>query len=88
MDRVNDSQELSFSPPNNSFSPPTPFARNGIRYNEFREILNTAVQASQHDRPIQRQAEVIGKDKIASECVCLPSVGWTLMLSLFVTFRR
>lgn len=60
MDRVNDSQELSFSPPNHSFSPPTPFARNGIRYNEFREILNTAVQASQHDRPIQRQAEVLG----------------------------
>lgn len=60
MDRVNDSQELSFSPPNHSFSPPTPFARNGIRYNEFREILNTAVQASQHDRPIQRQPEVLG----------------------------
>lgn len=58
MDRVNDPQELSFSPPNHSFSPPTPFARNGIRYNEFREILNTAVQASQP--PIQRQAEVLG----------------------------
>lgn len=73
MDRVNDSQELSFSPPNNSFSPPTPFARNGIRYNEFREILNTAVQASQHDRPIQRQAEVLGKDKI--ECLCMPPIS-------------
>lgn len=61
MDRVNDPQELSFSPPNNSFSPPTSFNRNGIRYNEFREILNTAVQAAQHDRPMQRQAEVLGR---------------------------
>lgn len=61
MDRVNDSQELSFSPP-------TPFARNGIRYNEFREILNTAVQASQHDRPIQRQAEVLGRVIVCSRC--------------------
>lgn len=53
MDRVNDPQDLSFSPS-------TQFTRNGIRYNEFREILNTAVQASQHDRPAQRQAEVLG----------------------------
>lgn len=61
MDRANDPQDLSLSPPHrSSFSPPTPFARNGIRYNEFREILNTAVQASQHDRPMQRQAEVLG----------------------------
>lgn len=60
MDHVNDPQELSFSPPNRSFSPPTPFNRNGIRYNEFREILNTAVQATQHDRPMQRQPEVLG----------------------------
>lgn len=93
MDRVNESQELSFSPPNNSFSPPTPFARNGIRYNEFREILNTAVQASQHDRPIQRQAEVLGTDKIVFEFglvfVCHPS-NWMDFnaLFLFVTFRR
>lgn len=64
MDHVNDSQELSFSPPNHSFSPPTPFIRNGIRYNEFREILNTAVQATQHDRPMQRQPEVLGKKYI------------------------
>lgn len=60
MGHKNDPQELSFSPPGHSFSPPTPFNRNGIRYNEFREILNTAVQATQHDRPMQRQPEVLG----------------------------
>lgn len=66
MDRTNDPQDLSFSPSHpSSFSPPTPFARNGIRYNEFREMLNTAVQASQPDRPMQRQAEVLGKFKQA-----------------------
>lgn len=62
MDNVDDTQEISFSPPprmGRSFSPPTPFIRNGIRYNEFREILNTAVQATQHG-PMQRQPEVLG----------------------------
>lgn len=60
MDGVDDAQEISYSPPprmGHSFSPP--FNRNGIRYNEFREILNTAVQATQHG-PMQRQPEVLG----------------------------
>lgn len=63
MEIVDEPQELSLSPPPRmarSFSPCTPFIRNGIRYNEFREILNTAVQATQHDRPIQHQPEVLG----------------------------
>lgn len=63
MENVDDPQELSFSSPPRmarSFSPSTPIIRNGIRYNEFREILNTAVQATQHDRPMQRQPEVLG----------------------------
>lgn len=63
MENVDESQDMSFSPQprmGHSFSPPTPFNRNGIRYNEFREILNTAVQATQHDRPMQRQPEVLG----------------------------
>lgn len=69
MDNVDDAQEISFSPPpstqrmGHSFSPPTPFIRNGIRYNEFREILNTAVQASTQHGPMQRQPEVLGKYK-------------------------
>lgn len=61
MENIDDPQELSFSPSNRSYSPPTPFIRNGIRYNEFREILNTAVQATPHDRPMQRQPEILGK---------------------------
>lgn len=64
MDNVDETQDLSFSPQSrmaHSYSPPAPFIRNGIRYNEFREILNTAVQATQHDRPMQRQPEVLGK---------------------------
>lgn len=32
-----------------------------MRGNEFREILNTAVQATQPDRQMQRQSEVLGK---------------------------
>lgn len=61
MENVDDPQELSFSSPSRSFSPSAPFMnRNGIRYPEFREILNTAVQATQHDRPLQRQPEVLG----------------------------
>lgn len=32
-----------------------------IRSNEFREILNTAVQAAQPERQIQRQPEILGK---------------------------
>lgn len=63
MENTDESQDLSFSPQprmGRSFSPPTTFIRNGIRYNEFREILNTAVQATQHDRPMQRQPEVLG----------------------------
>lgn len=32
-----------------------------VRGNEFREILNTAVQATQPDRQMQRQSEVLGK---------------------------
>lgn len=65
MDTVDDPQELSFSTPppqpiQHAFSSPPLIIRNGIRYNEFREILNTAVQATQHDRPLQRQPEVLG----------------------------
>lgn len=61
MENVDDPQELSFSSPNRSYSPSAPFVRNGIRYPEFREILNTAVQATQHDRSLQRQPEVLGR---------------------------
>lgn len=71
MDHVNDQQELSYSPPNHSYSPPTPFIRNGIRYNEFREMLNTAVQATQHDRPMQPQPEVLGTNFV---CVLLCTI--------------
>lgn len=60
MENVEDPQELSFSSPSRSYSPPAQFIRTGIRYPEFREILNTAVQATQHDRPLQRQPEVLG----------------------------
>lgn len=69
MDTVDEPEEILFSPTPrmaHSFSPPTPFNRNGIRYNEFREILNTAVQATQHDRPMQRQSEVLGNDFLFS----------------------
>lgn len=62
MENVEDPQELSFSSPSRSYSPPAQFIRTGIRYPEFREILNTAVQATQHDRPLQRQTEALGMD--------------------------
>lgn len=39
--------------------PPNPMET--MRGNEFREILNTAVQATQSDRQMQRQSEVLGK---------------------------
>lgn len=59
--------------------PPPTHARNQanpmdpMRANEFREILNTAVQAAQPDRQMQRQPETLGIIDFYC-CLCLSNV--------------
>lgn len=40
-----------------------PNSMDPMRGNEFREILNTAVQATQSERQTQRQPEILGSNK-------------------------